>query len=68
MVRILQILNPCVVWKIYYCGKKSAGGGMAIFFVQKNDGQRKLGSNTSVLRTSRIVRLDIDEGWCATET
>ena len=44
------------------------GGGMAIFFVQKNDGQRKLGSNTSVLRTSRIVRLDIDEGWCATET
>ena len=28
--------------------------------------QRKFGSNTSVLRTNRIVRLDIDEGWCAT--
>ena len=26
--------------------------------------QRKLGSNTSVLRTNRIVRLDLDEGWC----
>ena len=28
--------------------------------------QRKLGSNTSVLRTNRIVRLDIDEGRCET--
>jgi len=28
--------------------------------------QRKLGSNTSVLRTNRIVRLDLDEGWCET--
>ena len=27
--------------------------------------QRKLGSNTSVLRTNRLVRLDIDEGWSA---
>ena len=40
-------------------------------------GQRKLGSNTSVLRTNRILRLemmkggarlrlDLDEGWCET--
>ena len=39
--------------------------------------QRKLGSNTSVLRTNRILRLemmkggarlrlDLDEGWCET--
>ena len=28
--------------------------------------QRKLGSNTSVLRTNRIVTLDLDEGWCET--
>jgi hypothetical protein len=28
--------------------------------------QRKLGSNTSVLRTNRIVRLDLDEGRCET--
>ena len=28
--------------------------------------QRKLGSNTSVLRTNRTVRLDIDEGRCET--
>ena len=28
--------------------------------------QRKLGSNTSVLRTNRIVRLDIDAGRCET--
>ena len=28
--------------------------------------QRKLGRNTSGLRTNRIVRLDINEGWCAT--
>ena len=28
--------------------------------------QRTLGSNTSVLRTNRIVRLDIDEGRCET--
>ena len=31
--KILQIiLNPCVVWKVHYCGKKSWG---CIFFVQK---------------------------------
>ena len=28
--------------------------------------QRKLGSNTSVLRTNRFVRLDLDEGRCVT--
>ena len=28
--------------------------------------QRKLGRNTSGLRTNRIVRLDIDGGWCTT--
>ena len=35
-----------------------------VSFVNNNQG--KLGSNTSVLRTNRIVRLDLDEGWCAT--
>ena len=45
-------------------------------FIQAID-QRKLGSNTSVLRTNRILRLemmkggarlrlDLDEGWCQT--
>ena len=28
--------------------------------------RRKLGSNTSVIWTNRIVRLDLDEGWCET--
>jgi hypothetical protein len=28
--------------------------------------QSKLGSNTSVIRTNRILRLDIDEGWYIT--
>ena len=32
--RIFQItLNPCIVWKVHYCGKKSWG---ACVFVQKN--------------------------------
>ena len=35
-----------------------------VSFVNNNQG--KLGSNTSVLRTNRIVRLDLDEGCCAT--
>ena len=45
--------------------------------VISGDNQRKLGSNTSVLRTNRILRLemmkggarlrlDLDEGWCET--
>ena len=36
------------------------------FFVLVDAYQRKLGRNTSVLRTNGIVRLDIGEGWCAT--
>ena len=34
--------------------------------INLNDSQRTLGSNTSVLRTNRIVRLDIGEGRCET--
>ena len=50
-------------------------GGLLLFLKHY---QRKLGSNTSVLRTNRILRLEMMkggarlpldlEGWCAIET
>jgi len=46
------------IWK--YAGGKNELGSIWVRI------QRKLGSNTSLLRTNRILRLDIDEAWYIT--
>ena len=53
-IHIITHLHACIYIYIY-----TIGSDIYIYIYQ-----RKLGSNTSVLRENRIARLDLDEGWC----
>ena len=75
---------PCFLKRARLNGCVSCAGSIQLELCSINGfettaiiNQRKLGSNTSVLRTNRILRLemmkggarlrlDLDEGWCET--